>query len=130
MLGNILAEGGRKMATNLPRIREQRVYDPMRPEGSVQLDTPAWFAWLAAETTRRFSYGLFDREVGYIVGFVTVRKEQRQRGGEYWVAYRRVGGQVRKVYIGSSGAVTAQRLEAIAKRLQGKEAASSEQVSQ
>lgn len=114
------------MAANLPRISEQRVYDPMGPDGNVQLDTPAWFAWLAAETSRRFSYGLFDREVGYIVGFMTVRKERRQRGGQYWVAYRRVGGQLRKVYIGSSRAVTAQRLEAIAYQLQGKEVASTE----
>ena len=118
------------MAANLPRISEQRLYDPMEPDGTVQLDTPAWFAWLAAETTTRFSYPLFEPQVGYIVGWMTVRKEQRQRGGRYWVAYRRLSGQVRKIYIGSSGAVTAQRLEAIASRLQGKEAASSEQVSQ
>ena len=118
------------MAANLPRISEQRLYEPMGPDGSVQLDTPAWFAWLAAETTRRFSYGLFDPQVGYIVGFMTVRKEQRQRGGDYWVAYRRVDGQLRKVYIGSSGVVTTQRLEAIAYRLQEKEAVSSEQISQ
>src|SRR5258708_1469275 len=100
------------------------------PSGSVQLDTPAWFGWLAAETTRRFSYGLFGPQVGYIVGFMPGRKEQRQRGGGYWVAYGRVGGQLRKVYIGSSGAVTGQRLEAIAYRLQGKEVASTEQVGQ
>lgn len=118
------------MAANLPRISEQWVYDPLMPSGSVQLDTPAWFGWLAAETTRRFSYPLFDPQVGYIVGFMTVRKEQRQRGGGYWVAYRRVGGQLRKVYIGNSGAVTAQRLEAIAYRLGGKEVASTEQVGQ
>jgi LuxR family transcriptional regulator, maltose regulon positive regulatory protein len=118
------------MAANLPRISEQRVYDPMGPDGNVQLDTPAWFAWLAAETTTRFSYPLFDPQVGYIVGWMTVRKEQRQRGGHYWVAYRRLSGQVRKVYLGSSGVVTAQRLEAIAYRLQGKEAVSIEQVSQ
>lgn len=116
------------MAANLPRISEQRVYDPMGPAGNVQLDTPAWFAWLAAETTRRFSYPLFDPHLGYIVGFLTVRKERRQRGGQYWVAYRRVGGQLRKVYIGSSRAVTAQCLEAIAYQLQGKEVASTEQV--
>jgi LuxR family maltose regulon positive regulatory protein len=130
MLGNILAQGGRKMARNVPRISEQWVYDPALLEGCVQLDTPAWFAWLASETTTRFSYGLYDRQMGYIVGWITVRKEQRQRGGHYWVAYRRLGGPVRKVYIGSSGAVTAQRLQTIAEQLQGKEVASSEQVGQ
>ena len=118
------------MAANLPRISEQRLYDPLGPDGTVQLDTPGWFAWLAAETTRRFSYPLFDPQVGYIVGWMTVRKERRQRGGCYWVAYRRLGGQVRKVYIGSSGAVTAVRLQAIAYRLRGKEVAGSEQADQ
>jgi LuxR family transcriptional regulator, maltose regulon positive regulatory protein len=118
------------MAANLPRISERWVYDPLMPSGSVQLDTPAWFAWLAAETTTRFSYPLYDRQVGYIVGWMTVRKEMRQRGGHYWVAYRRGGGQVRKAYIGSSGAVTTQRLQVIAYRLQGKEVVSSEQGGQ
>jgi LuxR family maltose regulon positive regulatory protein len=118
------------MAAKPPRISEQWLYDDELAEGRVQLDSVAWFAWLAAETTRRFSYGLYEPQVGYIVGWMTVRKERRQRGGDYWVAYRRLSGQVRKVYIGSSGAVSAQRLKAIAYRLQGKEAASSEQVSQ
>jgi LuxR family maltose regulon positive regulatory protein len=118
------------MGANLPRISEQWVYDVALLGGSVQLDTPAWFEWLTAEGTTRFSYPLFDRQVGYIVGWMTVRKERRQRGGYYWVAYRRLSGQVRKVYIGSSGVVTAQRLEAIAYRLGGKEAVSTEQVSQ
>lgn len=116
------------MATKPPRISEQRVYDGALAEGSVQLDTPAWFGWLAAETTTRFSYPLFDPQVGYIVGFLTVRKERRQRGSEYWVAYRRIEGHVRKVYLGRSEAVTAQRLQAIASRMQGKEVASSEQT--
>ena len=118
------------MGANLPRISEQWVYDVALLGGSVQLDTPAWFEWLAAETTRRFSYPLFDPHLGYIVGWMTVRKERRQRGGHYWVAYRRLSRQVRKVYIGSSGVVTAQRLEAIACRLRGKEVASNEGVRQ
>jgi hypothetical protein len=118
------------MTTKPPRISEQWVYDVEVLEGSVRLDSAAWFVWLAAETTRRFSYPLFDREVGYIVGFMTVRKERRQRGSAYWVAYRRVGGQVRTVYLGRSEAVTAERLHAIASWLHGKEVAGSEQLGQ
>ena len=114
------------MGANLPRISEQWVFGGELGAGYIQLDSAAWFGWLAAETTTRFSYPLFEPQVGYIVGFMTVRKEPRQRGGQYWVAYRRVGGQLRKVYIGSSRAVTAQRLEAIAYQLQGKEVASTE----
>jgi LuxR family maltose regulon positive regulatory protein len=130
MLGNILANGGSKMVTKPPRISAQWVYDGALPDGRVQLDSAAWFAWLAATTTIRFSYPLFDPQVGYIVGGMTVRKERRQRGGSYWSAYRRLGGQVRKVYIGSSSAVTSEQLQAIACRLRGKEVARSEQGGQ
>ena len=45
---------------------------------------------------------------------MTVRKERRQRGGTYWTVYRRVGGQVRKIYLGPAEAVTAARLEGLA----------------
>ena len=117
------------MATKPPRISEQWVYDGELPSGSVQLDSAGWFAWLAAETTTRFSYPLYDREVGYIVGFMTVRKERRQHGGAYWVVYRRLGGHVRKIYLGRSEIVTAQRLQTIACRLRGKEVADNEQTS-
>lgn len=114
------------MATQPPRVSEQWVYDPAVSDGCIQLDSSAWFTWLAAVSTTRFSYPLYDREVGYIVGFMTVRKERRQRGGGYWVAYRRLGEQVRKVYLGRSGAVTAARLHAIGCRLHGKEVVSNE----
>lgn len=116
------------MGTKPPRISEQWVYDGALPDGRVQLDSAAWFAWLAAETTTRFSYPLFDRQVGYIVGFMTVRKERRQRGSTYWVAYRHLGGQVRKGYLGRSAAVTTQQLHAMANRLHGKEVGSPEQA--
>lgn len=117
------------MGANLPRISERWVYGVEVPSGSVQLDTPAWFAWLAAETTTRFSYPLFDPQVGYIVGWMTVRKERRQRGRAYWVAYRRLEGQVRKVYLGHSQAVTTQRLHTVGCRLQGKEVADNGETS-
>ena len=116
------------MGTKPPRISEQWVYDDALPDGRVQLDSTAWFAWLAAATTTRFSYPLFDRQVGYIVGFMTVRKERRQRGSTYWVAYRRRGGQVRKGYLGGSAAVTAQQLQAMANRLHGTEVVGPEQA--
>lgn len=78
------------------------------------MDTADWVAWLEAPSTRCFSYPLFDPSVGYIVGFMTVRKEQRQRGGAYWSVYRRAQGRLRKIYVGTSAAVTAARLAEIA----------------
>jgi len=79
----------------------------------LRLDTPAWVAWLDAATTTSFSYPLFDPGKGYIVGRMTVRKERRQRGGSYWAAYRRRDGQLRKVYLGPTAALTRARLDEV-----------------
>ena len=72
--------------------------------------------WLELERTRRFSYPVFDASVGYIVGFMTVRKERRERGGKYWVAYRRCGGKLRRVYLGAGSCLTREMLERQAQR--------------
>ena len=69
---------------------------------------------MAAPTTRSFAYPLFDRTAGWITGYMTVRKEGRARGGAYWVAYRRSGGRLRKIYLGRSAQVTGLRLAAVA----------------
>ena len=105
------------MSTKPPRVAGGRLYDPAAPGSSLRLDSPRWFAWLEAETTRRFSYPLFDRSCGYIVGFMTVRKERRQRGGTYWSVFRREGKRVRKLYLGGSQSLTQARLAAVAERL-------------
>jgi hypothetical protein len=46
-----------------------------------------------------------------------VRKEQRQRGDGYWVAYARRGGRLRKAYVGRGEQVTGARLDAVATAL-------------
>lgn len=101
------------MSGKTPTVSAGGVYDP----GRIELDSPAWWAWLEAPTTTRFAYPLFDPAVGYIIGFMTVRKEGRQRGGHYWTVYRRAGARLRKVYLGRSATVTANRLQAIADQL-------------
>ena len=106
------------MAKDIPVVRQAILSDPQHAGPSIQLDTPAWFAWLEAPTTTRFAYALFNRVQGYIDGFMTVRKEQRQRGGAYWSVYRRRGQYVRKVYVGPSTALTRIHLEQIAVHLQ------------
>ncbi len=105
------------MAKTMPVVRSGTLLEPESPGPSIQLDTPAWFAWLEAPTTTRFSYALFNRAHGYIDGFLTVRKEQRQRGSVYWSVYRRQGRHVRKVYVGHAAALTQVRLDQIAARL-------------
>ena len=85
------------------------------PDARVVLDTPAWVGWLEAPTTASFAYPVVDPSRGYIVGVMTVRKEGRQRGGFYWSAYRRQGGRVRKVYLGSAASLTRARLDEVAR---------------
>ena len=105
------------MRGQIPVVSAQWVRDPAQAGQTIRLDTPAWFAWLDAATTERFSYPLFDPRCGYIVGFMTVRKERRQRGGQYWAVFRRQGTRLCKIYLGRSAAVTQTRLEAIAVQL-------------
>jgi hypothetical protein len=69
------------MSSKTPRVSEAALYAPSLGATSIRLDSPAWFSWLEQESTRCFSYPLFDARCGYIIGFLTVRKEARQRGG-------------------------------------------------
>lgn len=105
------------MAKDIPLVSKAILCDPQHTGPSIYLDTPAWFDWLEAPTTTRFSYALFNRARGYIDGFMTVRKERRQRGGAYWSVYRRQGARLRKLYVGPSAALTANQLEQFAARL-------------
>lgn len=105
------------MGTKTARVSEGRLYAPTELDGSIRLDSAAWFRWLEQDATRSFSYALFDAECGYIIGFMTVRKETRQRGGRYWWVYRRQGGRLWKHYLGGSSSVTGARLEQVANSL-------------
>jgi hypothetical protein len=116
------------MSEKTPRVWEVRGYgaqpgrrailsDPGEPGADIVVDSPAWFAWLEAATTTSFSYPLFDPAGGYIMGFMTVRKEQRKRGTSYWSVYRRCHGRVQRVYLGRSSTITDARLNAIATTL-------------
>jgi hypothetical protein len=95
---------------------------PGLPEQEMGLDTPAWQVWLEAPSTRSFAYPIYDSQGGYIRGFMTVRKEPRARGEQYWVAYRRAGGRLRKIYLGRAAQVSQQHLAATAERFLAMEA--------
>ncbi len=100
-------------------VTETRCYDSTGPryevtldcaqphEPTLHLDSPQWFAWLEAPENDGFSYALMNHTKGYIDGFMTVRKERRQRGAVYWSAYRRQGRRLRKIYLGPSASVLA-----------------------
>jgi len=117
VLGNIWRLRSVEMAKTIPIVEGGIVVADQTDAPFIHIDTPAWFAWLEASTTTRFSYALFNRSRGYIDGFMTVRKERRQRGSAYWTVYRRQGQQLRKVYVGPSAALTQARLEQIAAQL-------------
>ncbi|MBA3946755.1 MAG: hypothetical protein H0X37_19600 [Herpetosiphonaceae bacterium] len=105
------------MSAQTPRVWTTHVEDPKTPNESIALDTAAWLAWLEAPTTRRFTFPVFDARFGYIVSFMTVRKERRQRGGWYWSVYHRQGSRLQRIYLGRSASVTRARLEEIAQTL-------------
>ena len=75
--------------------------------------SPAWFAWLADDAARSFSFRS-------PAGAYTARKERRQRGGAYWVAYRTAAGRQHKVYLGRSEDLTPDRLAEAAATLAGR----------
>src|SRR5689334_9572656 len=76
----------------------------------LDVGSPGWFAWLAAEDARSFSFRS-------PAGTYTARKERRQRGGAYWVAYRTVAGRQHKVYLGKGEELTTRRLAEAAAKL-------------
>jgi AAA ATPase-like protein len=75
--------------------------------------SPAWFAWLAGDAARSFSFRS-------PAGSYTARRERRQRGGAYWVAYRTAAGRQYKVYLGKAEDLTPERLDAAAAALAGR----------
>jgi LuxR family maltose regulon positive regulatory protein len=89
------------------------------PSGAAALavGSPAWFAWLADDAARSFSFRSAH-------GSYTARKEHRQRRGAYWVAYRTAGGRQRKAYLGKAEELTPERLTEAAAALAGLPAAS------
>src|SRR6185503_14339524 len=82
--------------------------------------SPGWFAWLADDDARSFSFTSPD-------GGYTARKERRQRGGSYWVAYRTAAGRQHKVYLGRGEELTPERLGQAAATLAGRVAGTADQ---
>lgn len=68
---------------------------PAQPgQDGIALGLAGWFAWLDEPTTRSFTFE--DAR-----GSCTARKERRQRGSQYWIAYRKAGGKLRNAYLGN-----------------------------
>jgi len=100
------------MATSAHRLvwrTDRHDYELDAPDSRLFLplasDEQRWLAWL--ETIPSFS---FQGQQGHL----TVRKEARPRGDQYWYAYRRVGPKIAKKYLGRTTDLTLARLEEIA----------------
>ncbi len=78
--------------------------------GVIEIESPAWFDWLADEHHRCFHFV-------HTAGDFTARKERKQRGQWYWVAYRQVHRKLYKSYLGKSNILTQARLDAAAQNL-------------
>jgi LuxR family transcriptional regulator, maltose regulon positive regulatory protein len=102
------------MAKNIPR---QVVWNPeafcyqintQTQQGLISAvindESEMWEQWL--KQTVSFAFHSKNGE------HFTARKERRQRGGEYWTAYRKIGGKLRRKYLGISSDLALSLLEA------------------
>jgi FtsZ-binding cell division protein ZapB len=78
----------------------------------IEVGSEQWYDWLQQLPNKSFSY-----ESG-LLGNFTARKETRATSqNEYWSAYKRSHGKLRKVYLGLSQELTAQKLAAVCKEI-------------
>jgi LuxR family transcriptional regulator, maltose regulon positive regulatory protein len=103
--------------TQIPSVADGRLQGSAAGEAAgLAVGSPAWFAWLVDDAARSFSFRS-------PAGAYTARKERRQRGGAYWVAYRTAAGRQHKVYLGKAEDLSPERLDeaaaVLARRITG-----------
>jgi LuxR family transcriptional regulator, maltose regulon positive regulatory protein len=106
------------MARNTPKLRAGILTwyenkDGQEYQHSLMLEgAGAWEQWQAwLQDHGSFSF----RNNG---GTFTARKETRQKGGEYWIAYRKIDNKLYKRYLGTAERLTLDHLRNIARELQ------------
>ncbi len=97
------------MKGNTAQVKGKCCTDPNKPlYPAIELDSDFWFTWLKEPDVRSFHY---ESETGKF----TARKEERATStNEYWYAYRKIAGKLRKVYLGAMEELTSDRLEQVA----------------
>ena len=100
---------GKRPNKDTPVVRLGKLRIGRRP--AIAVDSLEWFTWL--ETAVHF---YFEGEDGHF----TARRERRQRGGEYWFAYRRDRDKLHNVYLGLTERLTLHRLQESARKLHNK----------
>src|SRR4051794_30353996 len=101
------------MAAKRPSARDSVLVfsDAAGIEHTLIIGSPEWYRWLADEQQRSFVFACAD-------GSFQARKERKQRGGCYWIAYRRAHGKIHKRYLGKSEELSPARLHAAAQLLE------------
>ena len=94
----------RKEHKTTPKVVWQTLYTD---SVAVPLESPAWFDWLAHNTTFYFEWP---------DGTFTARREVRG-GGAFWYAFRRHRGKLYKAYLGRTADLTHARLLAVAEHI-------------
>lgn len=112
MLWLLCNQLGNLMTTDTVQVKGKTFTDPSKfIYSSVAVDSATWFAWLKEPNVRSFHY---ESDAGKF----TARKEERATStNEYWYAYRKVQGKLRKVYLGAMEELTGDRLEQVAQEI-------------
>src|SRR5215217_7856577 len=97
-----------------PLVDHTHLLLPDRTAETIVVGSAAWYAWLVDAT----SFVFRSRQ-----GTFTAYKERRGASQEYWKAYRRRAGRLQRVYLGKSGELTPDRLDAAAAELASKPSA-------
>jgi LuxR family transcriptional regulator, maltose regulon positive regulatory protein len=97
------------MAWKTPTVSDGMLRVPLEAI-TIPVGSPTWYSWLADDTHCSFHFS-------HPSGDFTARKERKQRGQRYWVAYRQAHGRLHKAYLGKPEVLTEDRLCAIAQML-------------
>lgn len=112
MLWLLCNQLGNLMVTNTVQVKGKTFTDPSKfLYSSVVVDSATWFAWLKEPDVRSFHY---EGDAGK---FTARREERATSTNEYWYAYRKVQGKLRKVYLGAMEELTGDRLEQVAQEI-------------
>ena len=100
------------MARTTPCVRDATLIlaAPAEAGHTILVGSPDWYSWLSESAHRSFAFAS-------VLGTFTARKERKQQGGWYWVAYRQVQGELYKTYLGKSEHLSLVRLLSAATRL-------------
>jgi LuxR family maltose regulon positive regulatory protein len=88
-----------------PMVMSGLLYTDDVTTTGIRVGSSAWFTWLA-------SASVFYYEAR--AGTFTAHRERRQRGGAYWIAYRRRAGVLHRVHLGKPDRLTPNHLERVA----------------